>query len=192
MARMPRPRNLGAVLAAAALAALLSLTPGLAVQSASAHSGPITLSVNQDGTGRIISTANYVEDGHPVTTIIDPTLTAQSAAGDFVGPIALVSAPEGEGVWITEDAVLPAGEWTVTVAVTTPEPVEVTQTLDIVIVDQTPVTTDVPGPDPIVGYLITGAVVAGVLAIGLIIALIIVRRRRGGDTAPAPAHARRR
>lgn len=192
MARMPLTRSLGAVLAATALAAVLSLTPGLATPSASAHSGPISLSVNQDGTGRIISTANYVEDGHPVTTIIDPTLTAQSSAGDFVGPIALVSAPEGEGVWITEDAVLPAGEWTVTVAVTTPEPAEVTQTLDIVIVDQTPVTTDVPTSDPVVGYLVAGAVVAGIIAIGLIIALVIVRRRRGAVSAQASAHARKK
>lgn len=190
MARTPLHRRLGGALAAAALTGLLALVPVLSITSATAHSGPMALTLNQDGTGRIMSTATYVEDGHPVTSIIDPTLTAQSPNGDFVGPIALVSAPEGEGMWITEDAVLPAGEWTVTVTVTTPEPVEVTQTLDVVIVDQTPVAATT-SDDPKAGYLFAGAAIAAVIAIGLIIALIVLRRRQDNRNPQKPSVAHR-
>ncbi|WP_382303987.1 hypothetical protein [Herbiconiux sp. UC225_62] len=114
-----------------ALAALFGAAP-----AAHAHGGPFQLTVSPDGAGGLIVNAAYVEDGHPVSEIIDPVATAVSPSGESVGPVALVSSPEGEGIWITPEAFLPDGQWAVTVTTTSPS--SASTTVDITVAELAP------------------------------------------------------
>jgi hypothetical protein len=114
-----------------ALAAVFGAAP-----AANAHGGPFQLTVSPDGAGGLIVNAAYVEDGHPVSEIIDPVATAVSPSGESVGPVALVSSPEGEGIWITPEPFLPDGQWAVTV--TTTPPSSASTTVDITVAELAP------------------------------------------------------
>lgn len=104
------------------LVAVLSLFLLLAgVSTASAHGGPYELQVTPDGAGGISAAATYTEDGHTVQSIMDPVATATSNDGKEAGPISLISSSEGRGLWVSPEAFLAEGEWTVTVTTTTPE-----------------------------------------------------------------------
>ncbi|SDZ25687.1 hypothetical protein [Herbiconiux ginsengi] len=124
-----------------ALAVVLGLFLALAavfgaVPAAQAHGGPFQLTVSPDGAGGLIVNAAYVEDGHPVSEIIDPVATAISPSGESVGPVALVSSPEGEGIWVTPEAFLPDGQWAVTVTTTTPS--SASTTVDVTVAELAP------------------------------------------------------
>ncbi|MFB2580571.1 hypothetical protein ACEXQD_04910 [Herbiconiux sp. P15] len=109
-------RLLAALIGAVALLAAVLLTPTAAL----AHGGPFDLSVASDGAGGLVVTAVYQEDGHAVSEIIDPVATAVAADGATAGPVPLVSSAEGEGIWVTSEPFLGAGEWSVTVSTTVP------------------------------------------------------------------------
>jgi hypothetical protein len=114
-----------------ALAAVFCAAP-----AAQAHGGPFQLTVSPDGAGGLIVNAAYVEDGHPVSEIIDPVATAVSPDGTSVGPVALISSPEGEGIWITPEPFLPVGQWAVTVTTTSPS--SASTTVDIAVAELAP------------------------------------------------------
>ncbi|NYF11705.1 hypothetical protein HDC94_002912 [Leifsonia sp. AK011] len=161
--------------AAIALTAGLLLTLGTAVP-ATAHEGPIELEFDQDGRGGVTLLARYVEDGHPVTEIIDPVATAIAADGSSLDPVKLVSAPEGQGVWVSPEPFLEPGFWTVTVTVTTPSPASSTVNMEVVVSDDAPpASTDDTGD---AGWLLWAAGGASVVLIGLLVALLVVRSRR--------------
>ncbi|MDH6181905.1 hypothetical protein M2152_002087 [Microbacteriaceae bacterium SG_E_30_P1] len=158
-------------LAVAALLAWGAATPALA------HGGPFELEFGQDGAGGISLIAHYLEDGHPVTEIMDPVATAVASDGTAVGPVRLISSPEGEGLWISPEPFLTEGTWDVTVSTTTPGTASSTMTMDVDIV------TDDAAPDAstatgIPTWLIWTLVAAGVLFVALLAALFVVRRRR--------------
>lgn len=150
---------------------------------ATAHGGEILLDINQDGLGRVMVTATYAEDGHPVEEIIDPVLTAMSADGTIVGPIRLISASDmGFATWSTAEPLLAAGVWTVTVTTTTPVAATLTEDIEIAIVDTTE-----PEPAPVEGsaealpwwiFLILGVVLLVLLAV-VIVVVTRMRSRRG-------------
>jgi hypothetical protein len=128
----PRPSALAVVLGLfLALAAVFGAAP-----AAQAHGGPFQLTVSPDGAGGLIVNAAYVEDGHPVSEIIDPVATAVSPTGESVGPVALISSPEGEGIWITPESFLTNGQWAVTVTTTTPSSASIT--VDVTVVELAP------------------------------------------------------
>lgn len=161
--------------AAIALAAGLLLTLGTAAPAA-AHEGPIELEFDQDGRGGVTLLARYVEDGHPVTEIIDPVATAIAADGSELDPVKLVSAPEGQGVWVSPEPFLEPGFWTVTVTVTTPSAASSTVNMEVVVSDDAP-----PAPTNGAGdaaWLFWAAGAAGVVLIALVVALLVVRSRR--------------
>ena len=175
-----RFRMIRARLAAALVAAALAATAGIGLAPAAlAHSGPMELQLNQDGAGHIQVSATYVEDGHPVTGVINPEMTAVASDGSLVGPVAMMSAPEGEGIWIADDTPLAAGDWTVTVTVTDPVEASVVSDLTVVMASTTPlapVTQQTEGA-PVPAVLIAAGI-AALVAIGLTIAILIIRRTR--------------
>ena len=173
----------GIHLLAGALLIIVVLLAG--ATPASAHGGEIVLSLSHDGGGGLQVVATRADDGHPVEDVIDPLLTATSAEGETVGPLALVSSEEGIGVWQSPTALLAAGEWTVTVSITVPFQASVTEQMTVVITtDQVPAdgsdgmavsplaTTDTDG-----GQIL---IVVGVwaLAIGVLAVLFLLFRRR--------------
>jgi hypothetical protein len=113
----------------ALIAALLVLFAPAA--AATAHSGPWELTVTPDGAGGLSAFGTYTEDGHTVTEIIDPVATAVASDGRTAGPVSLVSSAEGEGLWVTPEPFLDEGEWTVTVATTTPAAVTATTAVTV-------------------------------------------------------------
>ncbi|MFF2273431.1 hypothetical protein ACFVTX_14210 [Agromyces sp. NPDC058136] len=173
-----------ALLRALGVAALVALASLGGPQAAVAHGGKIVLDVDQDGTGGVTVSAVYEEDGHPVSEIIDPVLTAKSEGGGVVGPTPLVSAPEGEGFWVSSEPLFTEGSWDVTVTITSPRAAEVKKSIEFVIVDQTPVagsdaaesgeqSTDWVSAAGVIGI---GALV--LLAIAILVAVIVRNRRR--------------
>ncbi len=163
-------------IAAAALALMLSLF-GVA-SGATAHGGDIQLNVGQDGTGKIMMDAVYLEDGHQVEEIMDAYMTAVSATGQEVGPIRLVSGEFGPYTWATPDPALLEGPWTVTVSTTRPAVASTTIDIDIVEVESVP-DTNSPGYQAPTGFewmLPVGIAVAGAILIALIV-IIVVRMR---------------
>lgn len=182
--RTLRPVALLRALGVAALVALASLG---APQAALAHGGEIVLAVDQDGVGGVIVSAVYEEDGHPVSEVIDPVLTATSANGDIVGPIPLVSAPEGEGFWVSSEPPFAEGSWDVTVTITSPSAAEVQKTIDFVTVDQTPVVgadiadAEAPSTDWGGAGVIVGITAVVLLVTGGVIAVIVRSRRKKVD-----------
>jgi hypothetical protein len=103
--------------------------------AAIAHGGPYELTVSPDGSGGLTVMGHYGEDQHVVEEIMDPTATATSADGRTVGPVALVSSPEGQGVWVTADPFIPLGDWTVTVSTTVPAAVTATVEMTVAELD---------------------------------------------------------
>lgn len=111
-------RTLTGAFVIAALSLLLLLA---GISTANAHGGPYELQVTPDGAGGITAVAKYAEDGHTVQSIMDLVATATSKDGKEAGPISLISSSEGRGLWVSPEAFLAEGEWTVTVTTTTPE-----------------------------------------------------------------------
>lgn len=91
----------------------------LGAPAASAHGGAIKLEVTGDGADNVNVLVTYKKDGHPVTEILDATLTATSTDGRSFGPVPLRSAPEGQNLYHSAEP-LPSGEWRVKVSATEP------------------------------------------------------------------------
>jgi len=169
-------RRRSLALAAALLALMLSLF-GVA-SGATAHGGDIQLNIGQDGTGKIMMDATYIEDGHQVEEVMDAYMTAVSSTGQEVGPIRLVSGEFGPFTWATPDPALLEGQWSVTVTTTRPAAATSTVDLDIIQVE-TVEDTNNPGYQAPTGFewlLPVGIAVAGAILIALIV-IIIVRMR---------------
>lgn len=118
------------VLVTAVLGAVLALT-GFAAP-ATAHGGDVVISLGTDGQGGISANLTWKLDGHPVEEAADVTVTAQSAAGETVGPLTLMSASEGVGWYTSDPGVLAEGNWTLTAAITTPAETTATAQVDVV------------------------------------------------------------
>lgn len=111
----------GAVLVLAGLA-----TP------ATAHGGDVVISLGTDGAGGVSANLTYKIDGHPVEEAADVSVTAESDAGETVGPIALRSASEGVGWYVSDPGVLAEGHWVLSATMT--EPAEATATAEVDVV----------------------------------------------------------
>lgn len=144
--RPPRPAGTlcrGARAVRGALAAVLGATLvllgalGTAVP-ASAHGGPIIISVGTDGAGGVTANLTYQNDGHPVEEAADVTVTAVSEGGEDVGPLALRSASEGVGWYVSDPGVLAEGHWTITATITTPDEATATAEVDVVPLPEPP------------------------------------------------------
>lgn len=99
--------------------------------AAQAHGGPFSLNIAPDGAGGLVVSAAYSEDAHAVTEVIDPTATAVGDDGSTIGPVALISSAEGEGIWVTAEPFLPVGTWTVTVSTSIPSVATATTTVTV-------------------------------------------------------------
>ena len=77
--------------------------------------GSVVLTLHGDGRGSVWVTAVW-SDGDPITDPIGAVLTATSASGLSVGPVALQS----NGDTLRYGGTLPAGDWTVTAEMGTP------------------------------------------------------------------------
>lgn len=183
---LPRTLRTRLVVAVAALVAAAMAVIGAA--PAIAHGGGMQLDLNQDGTGRIMVTATYVEDGHQVEEIMDPKLTAMSADGTFIGPISLISASDlGFATWSTAEPLLTAGIWTVTVTTTVPTAATLTEDIEVTVVDTTE-----PDPeaaqDPVSAgvpwwmFVVLGGVL--VILVGVVITVLRIRASRTASSRP--------
>ncbi|MFI6741682.1 hypothetical protein ACIBI9_52985 [Nonomuraea sp. NPDC050451] len=123
--------------------ALAGLTLVLGAPAASAHGGPIKLEVTGDGADNVNVLVTYKKDGHPVTEIVEATLTATSADGRSFGPVPLRSAPEGQNLYHSAEP-LPSGEWRVTVAATEPSKAKATVKVKAGVVAASPVAATAP------------------------------------------------
>lgn len=117
--------------AALALTAGLAAGPAAAVPAA-AHGGEIDVGLGTDGGGGISATLEWARDGHPVEESAVVVVRATSDDGEQVGPVRLVSAPEGVGWYRSEAELLGEGHWTVTALVKEPERARVETELDVV------------------------------------------------------------
>lgn len=124
---------------------LAGLVLVLGAPAASAHGGPIKLEVTGDGADNVNVLVTYKKDGHPVTEIVEATLTATSADGRSFGPVPLRSAPEGQNLYHAAEP-LPSGEWKVTVKATEPSKAKATVKVKAGVVAAAPVATTAPGP----------------------------------------------
>lgn len=179
-----RSRTLLGALAAGLLAASLLL---MGLSPAAAHSGHYELQVTHDGAGGINVTGKYEADGHTVEAIMDPVATATTKDGRTAGPIKLVSSAEGQGIWVSPEPFLADGEWTVTVATTTPGEATASATFTVA-----PIAAPV-APEPLAGEgnvasastpdaapawpLIAGGVL--ILALAIAGAFVFLHRRAG-------------
>ncbi|MGP3961804.1 hypothetical protein ACTWPT_38005 [Nonomuraea sp. 3N208] len=125
---------------------LAGLALVLGAPAASAHGGPIKLEVTGDGADNVNVLVTYKKDGHPVTEIVEATLTATSADGRSLGPVPLRSASEGQNVYRSAEP-LPNGEWRVTVTATEPSKAKATVKVKAGVVAAAPVTATAPTPD---------------------------------------------
>lgn len=184
-------RGLGVVIVAVILALLA--VPA----AAQAHGGPFSLNIAPDGAGGLVVSAVYSEDGHAVTEVIDPTATAVGDDGSTIGPVALISSAEGEGIWVTAEPFLPVGTWTVTVSTSMPSVATATTTVTVAELagPEEEVVENVAAPDdaaadanteaaaeaasPLTPWLWAGA---GVVFVGLL--AVIVYRFRSGRRRP--------
>ncbi|MEU7694739.1 hypothetical protein OHB01_32495 [Microbispora hainanensis] len=103
---------------------LAGLVLMLGAPAASAHGGAIKLEVTGDGADNVNVLATYKKDNHPVTEVVEATLTATSTDGRSFGPVPLRSAPEGQNLYHSAEP-LPSGEWEVTVTATEPSKAKV-------------------------------------------------------------------
>ncbi|WP_061300089.1 hypothetical protein [Herbidospora cretacea] len=99
-----------------------------AQQATAAADGPIKLQVVGDGGRSVNVLVTWKKDGAPVTDIVDATLFAESPDGRTFGPVALMSAPEGQNLYNPAEP-LPDGEWKVTVKATKPSKAQASTTL---------------------------------------------------------------
>ncbi|WP_169984571.1 hypothetical protein [Microbispora sp. H10836] len=176
----------------AVLLAGLALTLG--APAASAHGGPIKLEVIGDGDHNVNVLVTYKEDKHPVTEIVEATLTATATDGRTFGPVPLRSAPEGQNVYRAAEP-LPSGEWKVTVKATEPAKASKTVTVKagaVDVVPEAPATTLTPEKAAATGLLSDRAAAQdaddsgmplkiGIIAVAAAIAvgaLIFILRRR--------------
>ncbi|MEV4459782.1 hypothetical protein [Microbispora sp. NPDC049633] len=177
----------------AVLLAGLALTLG--APAASAHGGPIKLEVIGDGDHNVNVLVTYKEDKHPVTEIVEATLTATSADGRTFGPVPLRSAPEGQNLYRAAEP-LPSGEWKVTVKATEPAKASKTVTVKagaVDVVPEAPATTLTPEKAAAAGSVLSDRAAAqdaddsgmplkiGIIAVVVVIAvaaLVFILRRR--------------
>ncbi|MEQ4721754.1 hypothetical protein [Nonomuraea sp. B19D2] len=122
---------------------LAGLTLVLGAPAASAHGGPIKLEVTGDGADNVNVLVTYKKDGHPVTEIVEATLTATSADGRSLGPVPLRSAPEGQNLYHSAEP-LPSGEWRVTVTATEPSKAKATVKVKAGVIAASPVAATAP------------------------------------------------
>ncbi|MGP4101450.1 hypothetical protein [Nonomuraea sp. KM90] len=122
---------------------LAGLALVLGAPAASAHGGPIELEVTGDGADNVNVLVTYKKDGHPVTEIVEATLTATSADGRSFGPVPLRSASEGQNLYRSAEP-LPSGEWRVTVTATEPSKAKKTVKVKAGVVAAVPVNAPTP------------------------------------------------
>lgn len=152
------------VVLALAFGAMLMATP------AWAHGGPVDVEVHGDGGQGLNVRAVYRNDQHPVSDqALDLSFTAVSADGTTMGPLRLIAANEGQGLYLTS-APLPAGHWTVTVTLAAPYQVYPSVGVDARVL-ATPPARAAGGVN--LALLIGG----GVLVLGLAVALGLLLRR---------------
>lgn len=125
---------------------LTGLALMLGAPAASAHGGAIKLELTGDGADNVNVLVTYKKDGHPVTEIVEATLTATSADGRSFGPVELRSAPEGQNVYHSAEP-LPSGEWRVTVTATEPSKAKTTVKVKAGTVAAAPVAATAPAQD---------------------------------------------
>ncbi|TQS19461.1 hypothetical protein [Microbispora sp. KK1-11] len=118
----------------------------LGAPAASAHGGAIKLEVTGDGADNVNVLVTYKKDGHPVTEILDATLTATSTDGRSFGPVPLRSAPEGQNLYHSAEP-LPSGEWQVKVTATEPGKAHATVKVKAGDIAASPVAATGPAPD---------------------------------------------
>ncbi|UDF12430.1 hypothetical protein LH407_09690 [Antiquaquibacter oligotrophicus] len=162
---------------AAALAVLLAFTASVlgVASAAQAHGGPIELTVGDDGTGIIMMTATYIDDGHQVEDIIEATATAVSPTGEQVGPLQLFSGDLGPFTWSTREP-LAEGQWEVTVTTTAPADATITTPMTIQYVTDTSGPAGGQGIDTTLLYV--GIGVAALVLIVLIVLIVLRLRAR--------------
>jgi len=129
----------------AALGALLALA-GVAAP-ASAHGGDIVISLGTDGAGGVSANLTYKNDGHPVEESADVSVTAESDAGETVGPLTLRSASEGVGWYVSEPDVLGEGHWVLTATITEPSEATASAQVDVVAPAEPPASGEDAGSD---------------------------------------------
>jgi cobalamin biosynthesis Mg chelatase CobN len=117
----------------------------LGAPAASAHGGAIKLEVTGDGADNVNVLVTYKKDGHPVTEILDATLTATSTDGRSFGPVPLRSAPEGQNLYHSAEP-LPSGEWQVKVTATEPAKAHATVKVKAGDIAASPVAATGPAP----------------------------------------------
>jgi len=182
---MNAPKSLRRRLLATAAAILaLSLSVFGFASAATAHGGDIQLNVGQDGSGKVMMDAVYLEDGHQVEEVMDAYVTAVSATGQEVGPVRMVSGEFGPFTWATADPVLLEGPWTVTVSTTRPAAATTTIELDVVHVEQVE-DTHTEGYTAPTGFewlLPVGIGVAGVVLIALLVIIALRMRAKRSAT----------
>jgi hypothetical protein len=159
--------------AAAILLAAIAVLFGAG--TAMAHGGPIELAVQGDGAQQVTTTVVYTRDHHFVSEEVRMTMTAVSADGATVGPIAMVASAEGQSFYVSEDP-LPVGKWTVTVAATMPSAATKTVAVTSAVL-RTPVRTD-PVTSGSSSVAVVAVVVPVVLAVAALVVTVMVRRRR--------------
>ncbi|MBM7820673.1 hypothetical protein JOE63_003150 [Cellulosimicrobium cellulans] len=118
----------------AALGVLLGAVVALlgVAAPAAAHGGDVVISLGTDGEGGVSANLTWKLDGHPVEEAADVSVTAQSAAGQTVGPLTLSSASEGVGWYTSEPGVLAEGNWTLTATITHPSEATASAQVDVV------------------------------------------------------------
>ncbi|WP_066375792.1 hypothetical protein [Herbidospora mongoliensis] len=99
-----------------------------AQQATAAADGPIKLEVAGDGARSVNVLVTWKKDGTPVTDVLAATLFAESPDGRTFGPVALMSAPEGQNLYNPAEP-LPDGKWKVTVKATKPSKAQASTTL---------------------------------------------------------------
>ncbi|WP_265521966.1 hypothetical protein [Oerskovia flava] len=198
-----------ALAAAAGLLGASALALGLATPSA-AHGGDVVISLGTDGQGGISANLTYKNDGHPVEEAAELTVTAESADGERVGPVVLMSASEGVGWYVSQEPVLDEGNWTLTATMTAPVEATSTAQVDVVAPEPAPDPADEAaaddtamdaGSDPADGDAAgaaddatggagSGAVwwaVLGIAAVAAVVSAVVVTRRRSGSTTSTTA-----
>jgi hypothetical protein len=101
----------------------LAFSAMLLAAPAWAHGGPVDVEVHGDGGQGLNVRATYRADQHPVNDrALDLSFTAVSSDGRTAGPVKLVAANEGQGLY-QSDTPLPSGRWTVTVSLAQPHQV---------------------------------------------------------------------
>jgi hypothetical protein len=102
----------------AALTGAVALLILLSWPAAAGAHGSAVLTVHGDGRGSVWVVAQY-QDGHPITERIGAVLTATSATGQRVGPVALRQLNDGTGT-LAYSGTLSVGEWSVVAEMAAP------------------------------------------------------------------------